>query len=75
MAVDTKQPEFRLVGEFRLQRYATFLLENYFPLHDRQAAMDGEMLCQYVHGNATAEEVNGVSSRAEKLMNKYILVK
>ncbi len=75
VAVDTKQPEFRLVGEFRLQRYATFLLENYFPLHDRQAALDGEMLCQYVGGNATKEEVELVSARADKLMKKYIHLK
>ena len=36
VAVDTISAEYRLVGEFRLQKYASFLMENYFPVHDRQ---------------------------------------
>ena len=36
---------------------------------------DGEVLCRYFSGNATADEVNTVSAKAEKLLNKYILTK
>ena len=73
VAVDTISKEYRLVGEFRLQKYASFLMENYFPIHDRQAALDGEILYQYVVGNATPEEVNLMSKRAQVLMDKYFL--
>lgn len=74
VAVDTISKEYRLVGEFRLQKYGAFLMENYFPIHDRQAAMDGELLYQYVNGNATKEEVELISARAERLMKKYIQI-
>ena len=63
-----------MVGEVRLQKYGAFLMENYFPIHDRQAAMDGELLYQYVNGNATKEEVELISARAERLMKKYIQI-
>lgn len=75
VAVDTISKEYRLVGDFRLIKYASFLMENYFPIHDKQAYMDGEMTYQYAVGNADKKEVEGVASRAEKLMKKYILLK
>ena len=74
IAVDTISAEYRLVGEYRLQKYACFLMENYFPVHDRQAALDGEMLIQYVGGNATKDEVEAVSARAERFMKKFVLL-
>ncbi|MBQ4353258.1 MAG: hypothetical protein IJC71_00040 [Clostridia bacterium] len=75
VAVDTISKEYRIVGEFRLQKYASFLMENYFPLHDRQAALDGELMREYVLGTATKEEVELISVRAEKLTNSLILKK
>ncbi len=75
VAIDTLNEDYRLVGEYRFQKYGAFLMENYFPLHDRQAALDGEVLCKFVAGNATAEEVNIVSAKAEKTLKKYILTK
>lgn len=74
VAVDTISLEYRLVGEHRLQKYASFLMENYFPVHDRQAEMDGELMFQYINSNATKEELNLISARAEKLMKKYIMI-
>ena len=53
VAVDTISKEYRLVGEYRLQKYAAFLMERYFPIHDKQAFIDGELLYQYAVGNAT----------------------
>ena len=47
-------------------------MENYFPVHDRQAAMDGELMFQYATGNASAEELELIAARAEKLQKKYI---
>lgn len=72
VAVDTISKEYRLVGEYRLQKYAAFLMENFYPLHDRQAQMDGEMMFQYITGNATKEELETVSARAETFFEKYV---
>jgi hypothetical protein len=40
VAVDTISKEYRLVGEYRLQKYAAFLMEYYFPLHNQQTLID-----------------------------------
>ena len=72
VAVDTISKEYRLVGEYRLQKYASFLMEHYFPLHDQQALIDGELMYQYVVGNATKEEVELIGGRAKKFLQKYI---
>ncbi|MBQ3066347.1 MAG: hypothetical protein IJC98_08945 [Clostridia bacterium] len=49
-------------------------MENYFPVHDRQAALDGEMMFQYINGGASAEALSCTASRADALMKKYILI-
>lgn len=72
VAVDTISKEYRLVGEYRYQKYGAFLIEHYFPIHDKQAAMDGEMMYQYANGNADKTEVEMLSARAEKLLKRYI---
>ena len=71
VAVDSISKEYRLVGEFRLQKYAAFLMENFYPVHDRQAAMDGELMFQYINGNATQEELSLISARAQRMFDKY----
>ena len=48
-------------------------MEYYFPIHDRQAALDGEILYQYVVGNATAEEVDLMAKRAQVMLDKYFM--
>ena len=75
VAVDTISREYRLVGEFRLQKYASFLMENYFPLHDRIAAMDGELMREYYLGEAAAEELDVMRKKALALTQKYIRTK
>lgn len=72
VAVDTLSKEYRLVGEYRLQKYAAFLMESYFPLHNQQTLIDGELMYQYAIGNATKEEVELIGQRAEKFLQKYI---
>lgn len=74
VAVDTLSKEYRLVGEYRLQKYAAFLMERYFPIHDQQTLVDGELMYQYAIGNATKEEVELVGKRAEALLKKYIKI-
>lgn len=74
VAVDTISKEYRLVGEFRFQRYACFLMDNWFPLHDRIAAMDGELMREYYLGEADASELSNMKDKAEKLLNKYFVL-
>lgn len=74
VAVDTLSKEYRLVGEYRLQKYANFLMERYFPIHDKQTLVDGELMYQYAIGNATKAEVELIGKRAEALLKKYIRI-
>lgn len=74
VAVDTISKEYRLVGELRFQKYACFLMDNWFPLHDRIAAMDGELMREYYLGEADASELSNMKDKAEKLMKKYFVL-
>ena len=50
-------------------------MERYFPIHDQEALIDGELMYQYAIGNATKEEVELIAKRAKRLREKYILLK
>lgn len=71
VAVDSISKEYRLVGEFRYQKYASFLMENWYPVHDRMAAVDGEILRQYYVGDADASEVALMKKKSDALFAKY----
>ncbi len=73
VAVDTISKEYRLVGPYRLQKYALFLMEYFYPVHDRQAMLDGEILRRYYLGEENASQVAYYSERSRELMKKYIL--
>lgn len=75
VAVDSISKEYRLVGEFRFQKYASFLMENYFPIHDRAAAVDGEIMRRYYLGEESAEVLSSFGDRAEAFIKKYIRTK
>ena len=75
IAVDTLSKEYRLVGEYRLQKYGAFLMERYFPIHDQETLIDGELMYQYAVGNASKKEVELIGKRARCLREKYILLK
>ncbi len=72
VAVDTISAEYRLVGEFRLQKYASFLMENYFPIHDRVAKLDGEIMRRYYLREESAETLSSFADRANAFIEKYI---
>ena len=57
VAVDTISKEYRLVGDFRLVKYASFLMENWYPLHDVLCAPQGTYMREYVRGNPRAEDI------------------
>ncbi|MCQ2484004.1 MAG: hypothetical protein MJ168_01575 [Clostridia bacterium] len=75
-AVDTISTEYRVVGEGRLVRYSSFLIENYFPIHDELCYEEGRLMKQYITG--TDEEkadakaaLEFVYGRGKKLREKY----
>ena len=75
VAVDSISAEFRLVGEHRFQKYACFLMENFYPVHDRQTAVDGEIMRQYLTGDADAEEMKHTTAKSAKMWAKYFKTK
>ncbi|MFQ6042992.1 MAG: PHP domain-containing protein [Candidatus Poribacteria bacterium] len=47
---------FRAYGPFELVQYACFLEREFFPLHDRIAAMEGELYFDILRGRAVSQE-------------------
>lgn len=47
VAVDTISKEYRIVGEFRYQKYACFLLDNWYPLHDPLCETEGRLMKEW----------------------------
>lgn len=71
VAVDTISREYRLVGEHRFQKYASFLMENWYPVHDRLAAVDGEIMREYYVGDACACELDVMKKKSDAMFKKY----
>lgn len=74
VAVDTISAEYRLVGEYRLQKYACYLMENYYPLHDRSAYSSGEIMRKYYLGDADASAVETTAALGKKVFDKYFML-
>lgn len=75
VAVDTYDENYRLIGEPRLLRYACFLMENYFPLHDELCFEEGRAMRAYAcfeeEGEKTLELLHG---RVEAMIRKYFAI-
>lgn len=73
VAVDTISPEYRLVGDFRFVKYGSFLMENWYPLHDFACAGEGFYLRQYLLcGDENAEKVLfTLKGQISRMMKKY----
>ena len=50
-------------------------MENYFPIHDRAAAVDGEIMRRYFLGEESAETLSSFADRAGAFISKYIRTK
>ena len=76
VAVDTISKEYRLVGEERFQRYACFLMENWYPRHDAVCQQEGYWMTAYVtHSDEEAEAVlKVISPRVRALFDKFFLL-
>ncbi len=74
VAVDGISKEFRLVGDFRLSKYACFLMNEYFPLHDDLCYEEGRLMKDYACGIDGAEAaLRFISGRMAKQREKYFL--
>ncbi len=72
VAVDTISAEYRLVGDFRLIKYGSFLMENYFPLHDLACRAEGYYMKQYACGDSRAEAVlRAMKGQIPAMLKKY----
>jgi hypothetical protein len=70
--VDTISKEYRLVGDFRLMKYASFLMENYFPLHDLACRAEGYYMNRYIAGDARALDIlKAMKGQIPEMQKKY----
>lgn len=75
VAVDTISREYRLVGDFRLIKYACFLMEHYYPLHDAACATEGYYMNRYVAGDARAAQILAdMKGQIPDMIQKYFLL-
>ena len=77
IAVDTMSKEVRPIGDFRLVKYAWFLLEHYYPAHDAVACEDGRAMHAYSFALDEsekafyAEKIAQCKKEQERLEKKY----
>ncbi|MBP5313227.1 MAG: hypothetical protein J6112_10385 [Clostridia bacterium] len=72
VAIDTISPEYRVVGDFRLAKYGSFLMENWYPLHDRLCGPQGTYMREYVLGNPSAEDIlKSLKGQVPALMSRF----
>jgi len=72
VAVDTISTEYRLVGDFRLVKYARFLLDEVTPLHDELCYEEGRLMKASVTGDAEAKEtLRFIHGRMKRFYQKY----
>ena len=75
VAVDTISKEYRLVGDFRFVKYGSFLLENYFPIHDLACKAEGYYMNRLVANDPIASEVlKAMKGQIPQMQKKYFAV-
>ena len=63
-----KDENYRIYGEWRLVRYAQFLMDYYFPLHNELCFASGLFMEDYVHGD---NEVRALIEKTEERLAGY----
>lgn len=76
VAVDSISTEYRLVGDYRLTRYVTFLMECYFPLHDEICHREGVAMRRYAETGSEREKavLEACHGSVDELIRKYFAV-
>jgi predicted metal-dependent phosphoesterase TrpH len=72
VALDTSASRYRIIGDYRLQKYVNFLMEHFYPIHDRLAKISGDMMYLYAIGKATKEEVEMASKKLKEFFELMI---
>ncbi len=74
VAVDTISKEYRIVGELRYQKYACFLLDNWYPLHDIVCQMEGALMKDwYCSDDKDTTGLAFTKAKMEALFARYFL--
>jgi hypothetical protein len=73
VAVEAVPGEFpRVVGPLRLVKYTYFLLREFYPLHDRLCAAEGQLLLDHLAGDArAAARLAALQGQVPALWRKY----
>lgn len=73
VAVDGISKEYRLVGDLRLTKYACFLMNYYFPLHDDLCHEEGRLMKDYYtkSDDDAAAVLKMIAPRMKKMREKY----
>ena len=73
VAVDLISQEFRLVGDLRLVKYACFLMNSYFPLHQEACYEQGRAMLEYYCGDRDAglKLLQTLDGRIQGMWKKY----
>ncbi len=75
VAVDTISAEYRLVGDFRWIKYGSFLIENWYPLHDLACAAEGFYMNEYLKATPGAAQVlHAMKGQLPGMLKKYFAV-
>lgn len=72
IAVDTISQEYRLVGDYRFVKYASFLMENYYPIHDKACACEGYYMNEYLTSPEAASPIlKAMKGQIKSMQEKY----
>lgn len=72
VAVDTISAEYRLVGDFRLVKLGSFLLENWYPIHDMACEAEGYIMDRWLDGDpAAAAALKALKGQVPGLIKEY----
>ena len=72
VAVQGNKENFNIVGETRLVRYACFLLNEFFPLHDELCFEEGRLMKDYINKEKASQDVlKAINGRMKKQREKY----
>ncbi len=72
VAVQDINDHVEVLGDLRMMKYAWFLYENYFPLHDELCFEEGRLMKEYASGDSEAGELLClIGGRMSKLRARY----
>lgn len=76
VAVDTRSERYGLVGDFRLIKYASFLMEHYFPLHDLACKAEGYYAKLYLTSKdkRALKVLRSLKGQIPEMQSKYFAV-